>query len=99
MQGEKNAAYYIRNQFINSGLTCIANGSENYFQNYTLSYDTLIRFRIENQNNTLSYHTDFFTWEFCFLHDTSYVEIMYARFGLDSEDYSGYKNIDVKKNG
>jgi hypothetical protein len=94
--GEKNAANYIRDEFIKSGITCSTKGIDNYYQNYTLSYDTLISFNIENQNNRLFYLSDFFTWEFCFLHDTAKVDIIYAGFGLDREDYSDYKNIDVK---
>ncbi|MBN1185303.1 MAG: M28 family peptidase [Bacteroidales bacterium] len=95
-QGEKNAANYIRDEFIKSGLTCSAKGIDNYFQNYTLSYDTLISFNIENQNKELFYLSDFFTWEFCFLTDTAKVDIIYAGFGIDGENYSDYKNIDVK---
>ncbi|MBN1415762.1 MAG: M28 family peptidase [Bacteroidales bacterium] len=94
-QGEKNAACYIRDQFIKSGLTGSIGGIDNYFQNYTLSYDTLISFTIENQNNSLIYFSDFFTWEFCFLPDTLKADIIYTGFGLNGEDYSDYKNIDV----
>jgi hypothetical protein len=95
-QGERNAANYIRKQFINSGLTGSAEGLDNYFQNYSLIYDTLISFNIENQNKRLSNLTDFFTMEFCFLKDTLNMDVIYAGFGLDREDYSDYKNIDVK---
>jgi hypothetical protein len=95
-QGEKNAANYIRDEFIKSGLTGSAKEIDNYFQNYTLSYDTLISFNIENQNKELFYLSDFFTWEFCFLHDKAKVDIVYAGFGIDGENYSDYKNIDVK---
>lgn len=95
-QGEKNAAYYIREQFIKSGLANRSDEIENYFQNYVLNYDTLINFNIQNKNNTLSYVSDFLTWHFCFLPDTSIEELIYAGFGLDGENYSDYKNIDVK---
>jgi hypothetical protein len=51
----------------------------------------LISFNIENQNNKLFYLSDFFTWEFCFLPNTEKVDIIYAGFGIDREDYSDYK--------
>ena len=94
--GEQNAANYIRNFFISSGLDGSTNGINNYFQNYTLCFDTLIGLNIENQKKIMSYYTDFFTLEFCFLNDTSNVDLIYAGFGLEREDFSDYKNIDVK---
>jgi len=94
--GELNAANYIRNQFVSSGLVGSAKNINNYFQNYTLCFDTLIGLNIENQKKIMSYFTDFFSLEFCFLNDTSNVDVIYAGFGLDTEDYSDYKNIDVK---
>ncbi|TFH38609.1 MAG: M28 family peptidase [Bacteroidia bacterium] len=95
-EGEKNAANYIRDQFIKFGLSSSTTGNDKFFQNYTLSFDTLISFSIENQKKTLSYLSDFFTWEFCFLKDTSRADIVYGGFGLDGEKYTDYKNIDVK---
>ncbi len=95
-QGETNAANYIRNQFVSSGLAGNVYGINNYFQNYSLCFDTLIGLNIENQNKRLSNLTDFFTMEFCFLKDTLNVDVIYAGFGLEREDYSDYKNIDVK---
>jgi hypothetical protein len=94
--GESSAAGYIRDQFIKAGLTGNYNGVENYFQHYTLSFDTLIHFTIENKNCQISSTSDFFTWEFCFLPDTATEDIVYAGFGLEREDYSDYKNINVK---
>ncbi len=94
-QGEKNAACYIREQFMKSGLDNWSNGSEEYYQEYTLSYDTLISFYIQNTNTSLSYLSDFFTWEFCFLPEISKDDLIYAGFGLDGGNYSDYSNIDV----
>ncbi|MBN2613123.1 MAG: M28 family peptidase [Bacteroidales bacterium] len=94
--GERNAATYIQNQFAKSGLLGNFNTIQNYSQNFVYSYDTLISFNIENENKRLYYLSDFFTFEFCFLSDADKIEIVYAGFGLDGEDYSDYKNIDVK---
>jgi hypothetical protein len=94
--GEKKVAGYIREQFIKSGLTGNIGETSNYYQDFTLTYDSLLSFTIYNNNTRLDYISDFFSFEFCFLHDTSDVELVYAGFGLDRDDYSDYKNINVK---
>ena len=94
--GEKKVAGYIREQFIKSGLTGKIGENLNYYQDFTLTYDSLLSFTIYNNNTRLDYISDFFSFEFCFLHDTSDVELVYAGFGLDRDDYSDYKNINVK---
>lgn len=94
--GEMKSAAYIRDQFVSYHLTGINKDVDDYFQKYIYSYDTLISFNIENQNVILKYISDFFSFEFWFLHDTSDVEFIYAGFGLDRDDYSDYENIDVK---
>jgi len=94
--GEKKAANYIREQYTKSELTGDIGENTNYFQDFILTYDSLISFNIYNENTSLDYISDFFTFEFCFLQDTSDVQLIYAGFGLDRDDYSDYKNIDVK---
>jgi hypothetical protein len=94
--GEKKVANYIREQYVKSGLTGKIGGNLNYYQDFTLTYDSLLSFTIYNNNTRLDYISDFFSFEFCFLHDTSGVELVYAGFGLDRDDYSDYKNINVK---
>ncbi|MFN8257220.1 MAG: M28 family peptidase [Bacteroidales bacterium] len=94
--GEKKAANYIREQYVKSGLTGKIGGNLNYFQEFTLTYDSLLSFTIYNKKNRLNYISDFFTFEFCFLHDTSELQLVYGGFGLDRDDYSDYKNMDVK---
>ena len=93
---EADAANYIRDLFNRSELISSGEGFENYFQNYTLTYDTLMKFSIENQNYHINYISDFFSWEFCFLSDSNQEEIVYAGFGLDSDSYSDYRLIDVE---
>ena len=94
--GEMKSAEYLSDQFVRYHLTGINKDIDNYFQKYILSYDTLISFNIENQNGILKYISDFFSFEFLFLHDTSDVEFIYTGFGLDRDDYSDYGNMDVK---
>ncbi len=94
--GEKKVANYIREQFVKSGLTGKIGGNLNYYQEFTLTYDSLISFNIYNDNTSLDYISDFFTCEFCFLDDTSDVQLVYGGFGLERDDYSDYKNMDVK---
>jgi hypothetical protein len=94
--GEAKSADYIRNQFAGDQLSGINTGKDIYFQRYIYSIDTLRRFTIENYNGTLEYVSDFFTFGFLFMHSTPEIEFIYAGFGLDRDDYSDYRNIDVK---
>lgn len=94
--GEKKVANYIREQYVKSGLTGKIGGNFNYYQEFTLTYDSLISFNIYNENASLDYSSDFFTFEFYFLQDTSELQLVYGGFGLDRDDYSDYKNVDVK---
>jgi hypothetical protein len=94
--GEKKIASYIREQYKKSGLTGDIGEYTNYFQDFTLTYDSLISFNIYNEKARLDYISDFFTFEFCFLQDTSELQLVYGGFGLDRDDYSDYKNINVK---
>ena len=94
--GEKKVANYIREQFVKSGLTGKIGENLNYYQDFTLTYDSLLSFNIYNDNTSLDYISDFFTCEFCFLDDTSDVQLVYGGFGLERDDYSDYKNMDVK---
>jgi hypothetical protein len=94
--GEKKVANYIREQYVKSGLTGKIGGNLNYYQEFTLTYDSLISFNIYNEKTRLDYISDFFTFEFCFLQDTSELQLVYGGFGLDRDDYSDYKNMDVR---
>jgi hypothetical protein len=94
--GEKNAANYIREQFRKCELVGNTAGVDSFFQNYSVCFDTLIYFYMENKNRRLVGLSDFFGWEWCFLPDSQNVNIVYAGFGLDRPDYSDYRNIDVK---
>jgi len=94
--GEKKVANYIREQYVKSGLTGKIGENLNYYQDFTLTYDSLLSFNIYNDNTSLDYISDFFTCEFCFLDDTSDVQLVYGGFGLERDDYSDYKNMDVK---
>ncbi|MFN8208465.1 MAG: M28 family peptidase [Bacteroidales bacterium] len=94
--GEKTVADFIRKHFVKCGLNGVGGGNFNFYQDFTLTYDSLISFNIYNDKNNLDYISDFFTFEFSFLQDTTDLQLVYGGFGLDREDYSDYRNLDVK---
>jgi outer membrane protein OmpA-like peptidoglycan-associated protein len=95
-QGERNAACYIRDQFINAGLEGNADGIENYFQEYSFKYDSITRATLQNGKVKANYKSGFIIREHCLMPQNTTLNVVYVGFGLDRPEYSDYTNINVK---
>lgn len=92
-RGEKLAADYISGQLNELQLK---KSSANYQVDLSISFDSLTRFELSNQNATLK-HWDDFSGPYWFLFSNGQkIPVIYVGFGIDHPDYSDYGSINVK---
>lgn len=91
-EGQKKAVEYLKNEYLKLGIPA-AKGGDDYFQNVPLEISG-------TPEGTISYGGEDFELgngiiTFSSVANKSY-ELVYAGFGIDTDKYSDYKNIDVK---
>ncbi len=97
-KGQKMAAEYIVNHFKSLGLTAPVKENANpYLQEVKLSKKSWGEVYVKTKKKTLVHFEDYFTYgDFSTNGKEETVELVFAGYGIDSEAYSDYKDIDVK---
>ena len=92
--GQKKAAEYIKNYFINEGVPASKLGE--YYQKFNVSVTDFNRAVLCVNNDTLKIIKDFYLFGNTF--DTSFnnIDVVDVGFGICEEGYDDYINIDVK---
>lgn len=92
-KGQKLAAEYISKHFQSIGLPEV--GDDGYYQRFPLVVNDPKSYRIESASGDLKYVEDFYFFrkpqELSYRAD----KVVFAGYGIESESYSDYKNIDV----
>ncbi|MBX2842664.1 MAG: M28 family peptidase [Flammeovirgaceae bacterium] len=95
-KGQKIAAEYISNYFKEIGLTGPVKDSENpYFQTFSLYKSSWGEIKLSNSEKEFVLYEDYFPYG-SFQFDNETVELVFAGYGLNGEEYSDYKDLDVK---
>lgn len=97
-KGQKMAAEYIVNHFKGLGLSAPVKANANpYLQEVKLAKKSWGEVYVQAKKNKLVHFQDYFTrGDFSTNGKEESVEIVFVGYGIDSETYSDYKDIDVK---
>ncbi|WP_020528408.1 M28 family peptidase [Flexithrix dorotheae] len=94
-KGQKIAAEYISNYFKEIGLEGPVKDAENpFFQTFTLYKSTWGEIKLSNSEKEFALYEDYFPYG-SFQFDNETLELVFAGYGLDGEEYSDYKDLDV----
>lgn len=95
-EGQRRAALYIKMQFEKIGLKAPA-ALDGYQQNYPLFRDSLLRQEFHINKNVLKVEQDFLLIPGSAISETvKSNQLVFAGYGIDDENYSDYKNRNVK---
>jgi hypothetical protein len=99
--GQKKAADYLKSKFESFGLKAIVpNGKDSsYFQHFDLVNKTWKDVYMKVGKSKKVFLQDFYAYGDVEIPQEEHLEIVFGAYGIDSEKYSDYKNIDVKGKG
>ncbi|MCY7349143.1 MAG: M28 family peptidase [Cytophagaceae bacterium] len=93
--GQKKAARYIAAQFANSGLKPIVNGSS-WFQPFELVKRSWGEVYVKTSKGARkNANEDFYVYGLTSMPDETPLDVVFAGYGIESDTYSDYKNLDV----
>ncbi len=92
--GQKKAVEYIKKQYEELGIPSVIEG--NYFQTVPLNMVKTPTVAISANGKSFQYFDDFISLSSAESDKISINEIVYAGYGIDDENYSDYKGLDVK---
>ncbi|MFT6183056.1 MAG: hypothetical protein ACJAU0_000421 [Flavobacteriales bacterium] len=92
-EGQKMAADYIANYFSTLGVEPLEGGS--YFQSFPLKSERTVKAQITIGDVVLDYMDDFYFFP-GFDANTISGDAMFLGYGIESEYYNDYENVDVK---
>jgi len=92
MPGQKKAVAFLKNIYKNLNISA-AKVDGDYFQKVPLEYSKLPDGYIKIHGNTFNIGSDFISYAPT---EGNYSEIVYAGYGIEDQNYSDYKNINVK---
>ena len=95
-EDQKLAAAYIRTQFMRLGLKPGNPTDGSYYQKYNLLFTTINSAEIKLKGETYAYREDFFSLRPDQLPDKLDGELIYAGYGISSDDYDNLKGLDIK---
>ncbi len=98
-EGQKMAADYIASQFFDSNLKPVirsADGLEGYYQPVELVKKGWGEVYAETGTQRREFLKDFYILGNLNIGQPTQTEVVFAGYGIDSEKYSDYKNLDVK---
>ncbi|MEM6517385.1 MAG: M28 family metallopeptidase [Bacteroidota bacterium] len=93
--GQKMAANYLKEQYLEMGIPSPIS-EENYFQPVALEKQKIADVELTLNNDKLTSFDDFLVLGNPQSQMFEIAEIVYVGFGIDAENYSDYKNINVK---
>ncbi len=92
MAGQKKAVAFLKNAYSNMEVPA-AKTDGNYFQKVPLEYSKLPDGYITINGKQFNIGSDFLSYTSA---NINFKEVIYAGYGIEEENYSDYKNIDIK---
>ena len=93
--GQKKAVNYLKDQYIKMGIPSPLKGDD-YFQEVPLEKQKTPEVKMSVNGTALDIYTDFLVLGSADTQELNISEVVYAGYGIDSENYSDYKDLDVK---
>jgi hypothetical protein len=97
--GQKMAADYIAGEFFEYGLKpliSLPGGSSTYYQSFILFKRQLEEARLEIAGKSLAFPSDFMPLGKGSIEERLQAPLVFAGYGMESTDYSDYRNVEVK---
>jgi hypothetical protein len=96
--GQKMAADYIAEQFFNNHLKSVvkSEGEDSYFQSFDLVRKSWGEVYVETGARRQEFLKDFYLLGAINVPRQTDVEVVFGGYGIESDNYSDYKNLDVK---
>jgi hypothetical protein len=92
-EGQKKAARYIADEFASIGAKPVVNGS--YFQEFPLRTERTVKASMMCGDATYSYYEDFYFFPGFEVEELS-GDVVFAGYGIKTDEYNDYADIDVK---
>ncbi|MFC4721624.1 M28 family peptidase [Geojedonia litorea] len=93
--GQKKAVNYLKEQYMNMGIASPLSGDD-YFQEVPLEKQKLPEVAISINGTEFKNYEDYIAIGSAASTTIDASEIVYAGYGIEDENYSSYKNLDVK---
>ena len=93
--GQKKAVNYLKQHYVNLGIPSPLS-DDDYFQEVPLHKSKLPNIEMTVNGSVLKNFSDFTVFGSLDSQKINISEVVYAGYGIDSENYSDYKNLDVK---
>jgi hypothetical protein len=93
--GQKKAVNYLKDQYVNMGIPSPLSGDD-YFQEVPLEKQKAPEVDMIINESAMEHYTDFLILGNADTQQLDINEVVYAGYGIDSENYSDYKDLDVK---
>lgn len=93
-EGEKKAVEYIRDYYVNNGISA-AQPKGNYYQSVPLEKSKIPDGTMTINENSYTIGEHFATFSASKNGTSNYDEVVFAGYGIEEENYSDYKGIDV----
>ncbi len=94
-KGQKMAVEYLKSQYKDMGIPTPL-GGDDYFQEVPLEKQKVAGAKLSVNGNSFNNFEHFITYAVSESVTISVNDIVYAGYGIDSDNYSDYKSIDVK---
>ncbi|MBT8243873.1 MAG: M28 family peptidase [Winogradskyella sp.] len=94
-KGQKMAVEYLKNQYVSMGISSAYN-NDDYFQEVPLQKQKVAEAQVAVNGKSFDAFTNHIVLVLSKDLDVKTSEIIYVGHGIDDENYSDYKNIDVK---
>ncbi|MFT5243262.1 MAG: hypothetical protein ACJA1H_000960 [Glaciecola sp.] len=93
--GQKKAVNYLKEQYVNMGIPSPLYGDD-YFQEVPLEKQKALEVEMTINESEMVHYTDFLILGNADTQQLDINEVVYAGYGIDSDNYSDYKDLDVK---
>ncbi len=93
--GQKKAVNYLKDQYMNMGIASPLSG-EDYFQEVPLEKQKAPEVQMAVNGSTFDNYLDYIVMGSANSQEINTNEVIYAGYGIDSENYSDYDGLDVE---
>ncbi len=94
-EGEEKAIEYLRSYYISHGISA-AQAKNNYYQNVPLEKAQVPTGTVKINDKTFTIGEDVISFNAPYNNNITFTSIIVAGYGIESENYSDYTNLDVK---